>query len=315
MKTAVYLLGAFTIIFAGFAWADPPSQPPSALQASHCSLPQYASIDFATLADGMISLPGAVDGHRGGFLLDTGGFSGVLSWGTAKQLSHPIQNSYVEGVFAGGTALDSAVVANRFELGPLSFANVRFLVAPDRMIDPELVGNIQPHSMSNVNFEIDFLKGKFNVFGPSACLGHDAYWTHDAYAKVPMDVSHEGHISVEARLDGKPVNVIIDTGAQNSIMSLKAARRLFDIDEKNPGFKPLGSTNVNNMVTASTYRWPFASLTFEGIEIKNPDILIMDTGADSRAAELVVGIGVLRQLHLYIAYDERMLYLSAAEAH
>ncbi len=68
------------------------------------------------------------------------------------------------------------------------------------------------------------------------------------------------------------------------------------------------------MVSASTYRYPFATLTFEGIEVRNPNILILDTGSDSRDAELIVGIGVLRQLHLYIAYGEKTLYLTGAEA-
>jgi hypothetical protein len=29
---------------------------------------------------------------------------------------------------------------------------------------------------------------------------------------------------------------------------------------------------------------------------------------------LTIGIGALRQLHLFIAYDEKVLYLTAAEA-
>ena len=290
-------------------------QQPAPQQPAACSLPLLASIDFSPTPEGMIALPGAVDGHGGGFLLDTGGLAGVLGWGTAKQLANPIERSNVSGIFTGGTRLDFGVFADRFELGPLAFPKVWFLVAPDRMMDANLIGEVQPHAISKVNFEIDFLKGKVNLFGASSCPGHDVYWTHEAYAQVPMSVDAAGHISVEAMLDGKPMSVLIDTGAQTSTMSLKAARHVFGIDTDNPGLKAIGTANVNNMLSAATYRWPFASLTFEGIEIRKPDIVILDTGKDSRDAEMIVGIGALRQLHLYIAYDEKTLYLTAAEAH
>jgi len=300
------------LLAAGVARAEEASPPK---QPATCSLPELASIDFATTPEGMISLPGAVDGHGGNFLVDTGGLAGVLGWGTAKQLAGPIQRSNVSGVYTGGTRLDFGIFADRFELGPLSFPKVWFLIAPDRMMDSNLIGELQPHAIADVDFEIDFLKGKFNLFGASTCPGHDVYWTRDAYALVPMDVDRDGHISVQAVLDGKQVSALVDTGAQNSTMSLATAEHVFGIKAGNPGLKSTGTTSVNNMLSASTYRWPFASLTFEGIEIKNPDIVVMDTGKDARDAELVLGIGVLRQLHLYIAYDEKTLYLSAAEAH
>ncbi len=119
------------------AHAEAPAVPP---QAATCNLPMLASLDAATTPEGMIALPGAVDGHAGGFLLDTGGLAGVLGFATAKQLKAPIQPSPVSGVFIGGTKLDFGVSAERFDFGPLSFRNVWFLVAPDRMMDPGLIG-------------------------------------------------------------------------------------------------------------------------------------------------------------------------------
>lgn len=285
---------------------------PPATESVSCSLPEIASLDFATTPEGMISIPGAVDGHGGGFLFDTGGLSGVLGWATARQLANPIKYSDVAGVFVGGTRLELGVFADRFDLGSLSFPKVWFLVAPDRMMDSNMIGELQPHAVVNTNFEIDFLKGKVNLFRPSPCPGHDVYWTREPFAQVPMLVDGSGHITVHATLDGKPVNVLIDTGAQNSTMSLNAVKHVFGIDAAGPAMKALGHTRVNNMVRAATYRYPFSSLTFEGVEIRNPNIVILDT--EGRGDELIVGIGVLRQLHLFIAYDEKSLYLTAAEA-
>lgn len=308
------LLAAFCI--TGVARADDSARDRTETPPSPCTLPLLASLDVATTPEGMVVLPATIDGHRGGFLVDTGGLAGVLGWGTAKQLGHSPYISNFGGVLAGGATMGSGVTVERFELGPLTFENVGFLIAPDRMLDGNLIGVLQPRSITNINYEIDFVKGKLNLFRQHACPDRDVYWTKSAFAKVPMDVNFRGHMRVQAVLDGKPVSALIDSGAQSSVISLKAAKRVFGIDEKNPAVKTLGHVNLNNLVDAAGYRYPFGSLTFEGIAIEHPNIVIMDAGAtDSDDAEIVVGIGVLRQFHLFIAYDEKAIYLTPAEAY
>jgi predicted aspartyl protease len=294
--------------------AQPQTQPQAQLQP--CTLPLLASLDVATAPTGMIVLPAAIDGHKGGFLVDTGGLAGVIGWGTAKQLSHSPYVSDFSGVLTGGMRIGAGVTVEHFDLGPLSFEKVGFLIAPDRMLDGNQIGVLQPHAITNINYEIDFVRGKLNLFRQNACPDRNVYWTRSAFAKVPMAVNFRGHMRVQAILDGKPLSVLVDTGAQNSIMSLKTAKKVFGIDEKNPAIKPLGHINVNNLAGAEAYRYPFGSLTFEGFAIAHPNIVILDAGdSDSDEAEMVVGIGVLRQFHLFIAYDENALYLTPAEAY
>jgi hypothetical protein len=215
----------------------------------------------------------------------------------------------------GGTKLEYGIVANRFEVGAMSSVNRWFLVAPDRLLPSDAIGNVQPHAVWPYDVEIDFLKGKLNLFLTNQCPGHVVYWTKEAYATVPMQVDGSGHITVQAMLDGKPIDALIDTGSQNSFISLKAASHILDIDEATAGVKSLGHVIINNDVDAKRYRYPFKALTFQGIAIANPKIEINDTGHDSRQDPLVLGIGVLRQFHLFIAYDENKLYLTPAEAH
>jgi predicted aspartyl protease len=310
--TRVLAALVLAVALCGAAQAD---TAPPAPQAP-CELPMLASLDFRTTPEGMIALPGSIDGHKGGILVDTGGIHAVVGLAVAGRLASPIKPMSMGESFIGGTRLDYGVRVDNFVLGPLSFEKIWFLVAPDRMMDGDLIGEIQPHALSGINFEIDFVKGKFNMFAKGTCPGQVVYWTKEPYARVPMEMDGLGHIIVNAMLDGKPIKAFIDTGSQNSSMSLKATSHAFGIDEKTPAIKTLGSTTINGMVSASAYRYPFASLTFDGIAVKSPNIVIMDAGrSDTRDAELIVGIGVLRQLHLFIAYDEKMLYLTAAGAH
>jgi len=56
-------------------------------------------------------------------------------------------------------------------------------------------------------------------------------------------------------------------------------------------------------------------MTLQGVTVNNPKIVLVPRESskfsDMRA---LLGITVLRQLHLFIAYHERMIYVTAADA-
>jgi predicted aspartyl protease len=281
-----------------------------------CQLGQAASLDVKTGAEGMIFVGATVDGHKGDFLIDTGGMGLVLNATTATRLDNTPQRAFLGGEFFGGSKLEYGVLAKRMQIGSMSTTQPWFLIAPDRFFASDAMGNIQPHSLwPRYDVEIDFMKGKLNLFLPNQCPGNVIYWTHEAYAAVPMTLDVSGHIVVGAVLDGKPIDAVIDTGAQRSLLSLRAASHNLDIDEDSKGIEARGSVVINEDVEAKRYRYPFKTLTFEGITIDNPQIEIANTGNDSRHDPLVLGIALLRQLHLFIAYDEKKLYLTPAEAY
>ena len=279
-----------------------------------CQLGQVVSLNVTTGAEGMIFVNGDVDGHKGDFLIDTGGMGLVLNFTTSTHLSNGPQRAFMSGQLVGGTTLDYGVFAKRLVIGGISSVNPWFLVAPDRILPSDAIGNIQPHALWPYDVEIDFWKGKLNLFLKNQCPGHVVYWTKEPYAAVPMVLDDAGHITVRAVLDGKSVDALVDTGSQSSFISLRAASHILDVDEDTKGMTSADPVFINNAVHAKRYHYPFKSLTFEGIAIANPKIEIADTGNDSRRDPLILGIGVLRQLHLFVAYDESRLYLTLAEA-
>jgi ABC-type hemin transport system substrate-binding protein len=66
-----------------------------------------------------------------------------------------------------------------------------------------------------------------------------------------------------------------------------------------------------------SYQYPFKSLTFSGVAVANPDIVLVSDRASKEYGQpdLIIGMGILRQLHIYLAYHERNLYLTSADAH
>jgi predicted aspartyl protease len=316
MMVAV-LAGALLGVSANAETQEPaPVSATAAPSPQICQLGQTASLDLITGGEGMPFLEGTVEGRSGKFLVDTGGLGLVLAFSTATQMKNGPQRGLLGVRMVGGVSLDYGVSAQDFIIGPFKNPTAWFVVAPDGAFPSYAIGNIQPHSMwGSYDIEIDFWKSKLNLFLQNQCPGHVVYWTHQPYAAVPIQLDYAGHLIVQANLDGKLVDAVIDTGAQKSFLSLKTASHMLDIDESSPGMVSLGQIDINGMVQAKRYRYPFKSLTFEGISIANPDIEIDDTGNDSKKAPLILGIGILRQLHLFIAYDENRLYLTSAEAH
>jgi predicted aspartyl protease len=309
MKNLVYAIVAALAIASRAAAQDAP--PP----AKGCQLGQAASLDLRTMQEGMIAVRGAINDRDGYFLVDTGGIGATLGFSSAFQSRlKPLRSIFGSALLPGGVALDYGTNVAHFAVGPVTYSNMWFYIAPDRMLPTDLVGSLQPHIWDNLDVEIDFVKGKLNLFLQKQCPGHVVYWTRDAVAAVPMNLDSFGHISVQADIDGKPVQAFIDSGAEHSFVTLAAAKAIFGIDEKDPALKPLGSLKLNDIASVRTWRYPFQAINFEGISIRNPDIIIADTGKGANVPPLTIGIGALRQLHLFIAYDEKMLYLTAAEA-
>jgi hypothetical protein len=58
-------------------------------------------------------------------------------------------------------------------------------------------------------------------------------------------------------------------------------------------------------------------LSFNGIAVSNPQIELMPQSNFNLGREhdnIGLGMSVLRQLHMYVAYDEGVVYLTGAEA-
>jgi len=55
-------------------------------------------------------------------------------------------------------------------------------------------------------------------------------------------------------------------------------------------------------------------MSFAGVKVINPHIALLP---NPRApdTQIVVGTTIMRRLHLYIAYNEKALYVTAADAH
>ncbi|MBS0276510.1 MAG: aspartyl protease family protein [Proteobacteria bacterium] len=301
---------------AVIAWLP---QAASAEGAQPCMMRKLVSLDMQTFSDGEFAVPVAINDQLMNLTVDTGSIASSVSLDAAMQLNSRLTYTGSGGHFLNNIEVDYTTTVHSFALGSLrSSGDFTLLAIPNLLttvISPGLLGY---DVLRNYDVEFDFYRGKFNLFVHNTCLGHAVYWTREAFAAIPLKTDGSHHIVVRAYLDGKPVKVIFDTGSSSSVMSEDAAKSLFGWSDNDPRLKSAGSEKINGGEWVPVHTFPFGSLVFDGIAVTNPQITLipqhnfrLDRYGD---ASIVLGMSVLRQLHIYVAYDEGILYLTGAEA-
>jgi hypothetical protein len=182
---------------------------------------------------------------------------------------------------------------------------------PD-MLPAELNGTLAPDVLQQFDVDFDFAASKLNLFSKEHCPGKVVYWTRAPVAAIPVDLDMWGHLKLPVELDGKKIEAALDTGSSRSFLSLQTAEHKFDFSDDDVRLKPAAPDSSEK---PHVYTFPFKTLKLEGVTVKNPDIVLVsdhDSKIGGSGPRLILGMGILRQLHIYIAYKEEKLYVTGA---
>lgn len=268
----------------------------------HCALIERAVLDMEMDQTGLIWVPVSINGTVEPMMVDTGAARTMVSDRTVANLKLPI------GVAKGGSmkAFGGAIATVDAHIDELRFGNVRardfnLFIAPYRLRGGGLLGG---DFLRRYDIDFDFAAGKLSFLAPQNCTaGAGAYWTAKQFGAIPFTLDDNNHIIVNVSLDGKPITAGIDTGAADTIMSLEKASAAFKLDEDK---------------LHKSHHYPFRSLSIGDVAVGNPAILLVGDeeaavlGHGSDDTQMIIGMGVLRRLHLYISYGEKMLYVTPA---
>jgi predicted aspartyl protease len=294
-------------VVAALLWLLP--APSTAAEA--CHLVRITNVDLAMDEEGGVSVPMSIGGRDFKLLIDTGGVTSMLTETSVKVLGlAPKRTEGIDFMMIGGVRIDHYVVAHDIVFGGLTAASLDFLIMPDTRVSSSIGGTLAPDILRAYDDDFDFANAKFSLFSQDHCKGRVVYWTTGPHAAIPFKIDDVGHIELPVQLDGKDIDVNIDTGSSRSYMSFDAAKDMFGFDEKNSALKVVGGGE-----TGLDYKYPFKTLTFEGVAVNNPDLVLVSKWRLPGVPRLILGMGILRQLHMYIAYKERKLYVTAASAH
>jgi predicted aspartyl protease len=279
-----------------------------------CTLKQAASLSLKTAPEGLVSVPVEVDDKPERFVVDTGSSESSIIYRSAWAIGGMPAYKMLGGKyrFVGGIDVTQYTIANRFKVGSIEYDGMTLYLDPNRLVSADEDGFLGADVMKNYDVDFDYAHGKLGMFLPHACPGRAVYWTHGGYSTVPMKIDGDQHIRVTINLDGKSAEAAIDTGSYRSFIPAGKAKDLFGIDSKSPGVTSLGKLPINDGKPLDAYRYPFKAMSFGGVAVNNPDLLILPDDAVDGDMTIIIGESVLRQLHLYIAYHEGNLYVTPA---
>lgn len=303
-------------------------------EAKICKLHRYAHLDMALDGAGRPVVPVTINGTPLRFVVDTAGIYNGISEAAVEKLGlkyRKVRDSVVHhGV--SGAKMKGVATADKFVIGAIPVDKMEFMVLPPEMSAPDSDGIISGGFLHVFDIEIDFAGGKFSIFLQTDCGARYVHWTKEPYGELPFEMNkkpmntgiwiiqkgRDWHITARAKLDGVDVDAVFDTGASTSFMTVEEAMDVLPSGTKIEDFKRLGEETDPEK---AYYSYPFKTLEIGGIRIDNPMVVMhraWDNGASRRfqsRPQLILGVSVMRHLRLYIAYKEKKMYFTSAEAH
>lgn len=306
--------------------------------AETCSLAQMASLDMTILPDGTFAVPVSINGAQHFFRIDTSAIFTTLTDTAAKKIGlKQYQAEGIEMYDVGGKMHISYVDTDSFKVGNNEAKHFHLMVSPIQQDMPaEIDGRLGPDMLSLFDVELDFAAKKMNLFSQDHCPGKVVYWTRSGYAELPFHqtggpIKVAQHIQFTMTLDGHDLLTDFSTESDTTWLRRKSAWQFLGVDENSPG--------VERSPTASevgrVFRKRFGALQLGGVTVQNPMVDIVPDqienafkmahseksrddpvyGEQMRPESLSLGMNVISKLHTYIAYKERKVYVTGADAH
>ncbi len=233
----------------------------------------------------------------------------------------------------GRDALRTRVRIDAFTLGSATGNTIQFLVAKDADM-----GKSKPYDglltngfFKQYDVELDFGGKKITYLTATSCAdpGQVVFWSHSAIAMIPMTIS-DGRAEVQVTIEGHSINAVIDTSSAHSVMRRDIAERTFGLKADTPEMMPDGDRKDG--IGQQIYSHTFPQISLAGVTANNVPAAIQTNSmihnmhrepvlgsratfntADPRIPDLTLGMDVLHQLHLYVAFDQKTLYVTAAK--
>jgi len=299
---------------------------PASFAASDCGLKQIASVPIEVTANNLLMMDVTINGIPVKMRVDTGGATSVLNQKFADRAGLPVES--MQAAFYGltGRALDRKTRVETLRLGSAVSRNADFAIMPagDDGTGGEPVGLFGADYLQNYDVEFDFAGGKMNLFDHQHCVDRVVYWAPEFFKSgihyATGSILHTPMMNIA--VDGKNMLGLIDTGAPTTVMRLATAEGRLDLSLDSPDVHKIGQGTGVEGVKLDTYTHVFKSLTFGDITLHDTTMMIMPINTAAHVEKIgshlkenatdepdvLVGMSLLKMLHVYLSYSENALY-------
>lgn len=286
--------------------------PAGAAQAS-CTVGRLLELPV-TLSDGYRPMVAAtVNGIPSRFIADSGAFFSILSPGAAaaaKLRQIPAPPWYrISGL--GGTASVSIVKVKDFGLSGVTFHDVDFIVGGS---DTGTTGLLGQNVLGLGDVEYDLPHGMIRLFRSHDCGSKAmAYWAAaGGFSETSIEPTDERqrHTFLHVTINGVSLRALLDTGAPETILSLKAAARL-GIHPGDPGVRE--SAGATGLGSKASRAWsaPFKTFGIGDEEVRNIRLHIVDSQFLSDT-DVILGGDFLISHRIYVDNAAHRLFFTYA---
>lgn len=265
---------------------------PGFSQADVCPLSRYAEFKVTTGEHGRGLVPVTIDGQQVLASLRLEDDVTDARSGLAEALGRRVYGG------RAGETQDEATVFGWVSLGGLSVPHVKSMITHAR-IDGDVGIGRDVLDLSDLEFDLGH--GMVRLFKRSHCLGDTVYWS-DSHLELRYQDSYFGP-RFDAVINGKPVT---------AALAPSAAMTVVDPDR----FEALGLTAQAGKVTLDSLEFGGVRLTrltagpFYVRPLDGDPGARLDPEARRDKPDLLIGADVLKRLRLFVAQDEKVIYLT-----
>ncbi|HEY5085191.1 MAG TPA: hypothetical protein VII48_11740 [Rhizomicrobium sp.] len=232
----------------------------------------------------------------------------------------------------GVGALDTRVRVGSFGVGDATGHNLQFMVAKKGEI-----GRSEPYDgfltgdfFRQYDVELDFGAKKMVWLTPTKCTDPEkvVFWAYSEIAIIPVSLANDGRLQMQAMVQGHIFNAEIDTSSPRTVMRRDIAELYMGLKSDPPDMVPVDDLRDGGNMRVYSHTFPEIIFAGGGIAAENVPVLIQDYGIhhnldqvvlgtraqfrDERIPDLVIGMDVLRHLHMYVVPGQGRVYVTAA---
>lgn len=307
--------GRFSLVTAatlGLSFA-----PAAAFAASGCTLAKLAELPVTM--EGLKPLVSAkINGSDVRFVADSGAFFNMIPRATADEFHLRLRDAPIHVTIQGmgGSTEPQVTTVKLFELAGIPIRSVDFLVGGSDIGSGAgaAVGLIGQNVFRIADVEYDLANGVIRLMRPKGCphSADLAYWTKPGDQHSEMDINwatpQSPHTTGTAFLESTRIKVMFDTGADRSMLDLRAAERA-GIKPDSPGVEYAGTSSGIGRSQVKTWIARFKSIKIgDDEEIRNIRLRIADMR--STDTDMLIGADFFLSHRVYVANSQQKLYFS-----
>lgn len=257
-------------------------------------------------------------GGASAFNMGTAAMTGIDGSALGRSFGSMIGGASGDGIAiydSRGKAYHSLADARPFTLGSMRTDHLEFVVTDNPQ--PGSGGMLSANFFRRYDVDLNFAAHRLNMFSSDHCKGQVVYWRAPGVAALPFRYQ-DGRIMARVVVDGREMDAVIDTGSPRSEMLFDDVDSFFYRNSKSRGVMREDD---------GEYAYNFGVLSFGTVAIYNPHLvlthstgvgasgpqtgtLLRNTNNAAMKPALTIGTDLLKRLHIYIAFNERMLYVT-----